>query len=434
VIRAIVLSVLVGIVASTPASADWPVYRHDLDNSGNAGVLRTWHKVHLQLRWTYVADSRITSTPTFARGIVYAGTWNGDVLALDQTTGTLRWKAHLGANPDEVYGGPRGVIASVAIAADAVVAASGNCTIAAYDARTGERRWRTKICDNSRSDDVYASPVVVRGLVLIGTDILADRPTSRGREIALDERSGAVRWTIEPAQYRGTGTGISATPAIDATTGIVFLGTGNPTPVQAPPPGDDPGSESILALDVMTGKKRWSFGPVHPHDLNDDDFFASPNRVDVGSRSRAQWIIGEGNKDGTYYAVDAASGKLLWRRALAPDTPSAMVVGTAAVGAGTIYVPLYHGESGSLTALRASDGVVLWQRTTGGEYEAPVVWGSAVFTTEATGWLDAFGGGDGKPLGRWRLCGRATGRGPAASDGGLYVAAGDCLAYFVATE
>lgn len=173
---------------------------------------------------------------------------------------------------------------------------------------------------------------------------------------------------------------------------------------------------------------------MHPHDVNDDDFFASPNRFEVGSHSRAQWVIGEGNKDGAYYAVDATTGKLRWRRALAPDSPSAMIVGSPAVAAGAIYVPLYNGASGSLTALRVADGGVLWQRLTGGEYEAPVVWGSIVFTTEAAGWLDAFGAGNGRRLGRWRLFGRATGRGPAFSDGGLYVASGDRLTYFVVTE
>ena len=244
VTRAIAIGTVAAIVLSAQAHADWPIYRHDLNNSGNAGAEHTWHSVHLRVKWTCFADSRITSTPTIAGSLLYAGTWNGDVLALDPSTGKLRWKAHLGANPDEVYGGPRGIIASMAIAADMVVAASGNCTIAAYDARTGLRRWSTKICDIGRNDEVYASPVIARGIVLIGTDILADRPTSRGREIALDERSGTIRRMIEPAKYRGTGTGISATPAIDVATGSVFLGTGNPTPVQAPLPGMIPAARA----------------------------------------------------------------------------------------------------------------------------------------------------------------------------------------------
>jgi polyvinyl alcohol dehydrogenase (cytochrome) len=383
--------------------------------------------------WSYKADSRMTSTPAIAGGLVYAGTWNGDVLALDARSGKLIWKAHLGANSDEVYGGFRGVIGTIAVQNGVAYAASGNCTLAAYRATSGERLWLTKICDNTRNDDVYASPVVVDGFVLIGTDVLVDRPTSRGREIALDARTGKIRWAIELARYQGTGTGISATPAVEPASRIVYLGTGNPTPTRNPPPGPDPGSESIVALNLANGSLRWSYGPVHPHDTNDNDFFASPNRFAVTVAGRRRWVIGEGNKDGTYYTVDAQSGNFLWRRTLGTES-SATLIGTSAVASGTIYVPLYDGNSGSLTALRTSDGTVLWQASTGGEYEAPVVWGPAVFTTESTGWLDEFAAGTGKLLSRRQLCGRAMGRGPSVSGNGIYVAAGNCLSYFAETE
>jgi len=420
------------LVFATTVDAQWPVYRHDLHNSGYVKNSRDQGSVHLVQRWTFHADSFITSTPTEAYGLIYAGTWNGDVFALNAASGELRWKAHLRANPDEVYGGPRGVIGSIAIDNGAVFAASGGCTMASFDARTGAQRWRRKICDLARNDDVYASPVVAGGFVLIGINMLNDRPTDRGRELALDANTGATRWVIEPALYRGTGTGISATPVIDPQSHRVYLGTGNPTPTTSPPTGDDPGSESILALDLTTGRTLWSFGPVHPHDVNDDDFFASPNLFNAGSAAHPKWAIGEGNKDGAYYAISAESGKPLWRRALAPRAPSAMILGTAAVGAGAIYVPLYNGSAGSLSALRTTDGALLWQQPTGAEYEAPVLWGSIVFTTETTGRLDAFRAGTGKPLGRWRLCGRAMGRGPSVANGGLYVASGKCLTYFVA--
>jgi outer membrane protein assembly factor BamB len=424
------------LIFAAVAGPSWPVYRHDLDNSGyvtSTGASASGqHSVRLERRWTYVADSFITSTPVEADGLVFIGTWNGDVVALESTTGKVRWKAYLGANPDEVYGGPRGVVGSVAIDGGAVFAASGGCSVAAFDARSGARRWQRKVCDIGHNDDIYASSVVAGGLVLIGVDILADRPTSRGREIALDGNTGATRWSIDPAAYRGTGAGVSASPAVDTGLQRLYVGTGNPTPMLSPPAGDDPGSESIIAYDLKSGKKRWSFGPVHPHDTNDDDFLASPNRFAVGSRLHPRWVIGEGNKDGAYYGVSASFGKLVWRRFIDPSDQTAMILGTAAVGRQAVYIPLYRGSSGSLTALRATDGAILWQQSTGPESEAPVLWGSVVFTTEATGWLDAFAAGNGKPLGRWQLCGRAAGRGPSVAEDGLYVASAKCLIHFAA--
>ena len=261
--------------------------------------------------------------------------------------------------------------------------------------------------------------------------MLEDRPTDRGREIALDEHSGKVVWEIAPARYAGTGTGITATPAFNPIRHRAFIGTGNPTPTLNPPAGDDPGSESMLCIDTASGRTVWTYGPVHPHDTNDDDFLASPNRFTIGSGAQARWVIGEGNKDGAYYALDAETGKLLWRRAIDPSVPTAMIIGTPAVGNGAIFVSLDAGSSGELTALRTSDGAIMWQRTTGMEYESPVLWGSVVFSTESAGWLDAFSAGDGTPLGRWQLSGRAMGRGTSVADDSIYVAAGKSLTRFI---
>jgi len=403
-------------------NTDWLSYRHDHNNSGAASGGPTFSG-KLTLVWRYRADSRITSAPVVHGDLVYAGTWNGDAIALDRTTGRLRWRAHLGANPDEAYGGPRGVIASLALDGDVVYAASGNCTVAALSATTGSSVWHTRICDIKRSDDVYASPVSAGNGVLICVKIMEDRPTDQGRDIALYAASGKVRWRYWPAKYQGTGSGVSATAALDDHSRVAFVGTGNPTPVTNPPPGDDPGSDSIIALDVATGKPLWTFGPSHPHDTQDEDFFASPNRFQSGGG----WRIGEGSKDGSYYVLEAATGKKLWTTPVGSQA-SSMIIGTAAIGEDTIFVPVFTTPtSGSLSAVRARDGRIMWSRDTGGEYEAPLLLGRTVFTAESEGWLDAFRAGTGASAGRWKLCGSARGRGPSAAGDRLFVAAGDCL-------
>ncbi len=403
-------------------NGDWTSYRRDSNNSGAVPTTASFHG-SLTLGWRYKADSRITSSPVRSGDVVYAGTWSGDVLAFASGTGRVLWKAHLGANSDEAYGGPRGVIGSVAVGNNVVFAASGNCTLAALKPDTGHFLWRTSICDNKRNDDVYASPVIAGSLVLIGVDIMEDRPTDFGRELALDAATGKVRWIFKPARYKGTGSGVSTTAALDDSARIAYVGSGNPTPVSNPPPGDDPGSDSIFALEVASGKTLWVFGPSHPHDTQDDDFFASPNRF----HTRDGWRIGEGSKDGSYYTLDAGSGAKLWKTAVGSSSPS-MIVGTPAVGHDTIFVSTFTSpESGSISALRARDGSILWSRQTGGEYEAPLLWGDTVFTTESTGWLDAFRSGTGTSVGRWKLCGKASGRGPTATQDTLYVASGNCL-------
>ena len=396
----------------------WPNYRHDLNNSGAVAGPAHVTGVLLSPAWTYMASTRITSTPTVAGGTVYVGTWLGGVLAIDETSGRVLWRKELGANSDWVYGGPRGVVGSVAIDDGVAYAASGSCFVAAFDARSGRKLWKTLICDTRKNDDIYASPVVTNGLVLIGVDMLVDRPTDRGREVALDARTGRLRWTLYPQRYAGTGAGISASPAVDKSAGIAFLGTGNPTPENNPPAGPDPGSDSIVAFNVSNGRTVWSFGPVNPHDTHDFDFFASPNRFATIVNGRSRWLIGESSKNGSYYAVDAQTGHQVWQHFVMQE-----LIGTAAVANDTIYVTAYADTDnlGAIAALRASDGLEMWRRQAAGMYESPAVWGSVVFVSEATGWLDALSAGTGAVLGRWHLGGYLHGRGPSVADGRLFV-------------
>jgi outer membrane protein assembly factor BamB len=409
---------------------DWPVYRHDLDNSGAVPGPARVAKLMLRPQWTYRSRTWITSTPVIAQGLVYVGTWGGDVLALDVRDGRLRWSVSLGANPDELYGQTRGVVSSIAVDGDVAYAVSGACVAAAMQATTGRLLWRKQICSIARNDDTYASPVVARGLVLFGIDIMGDRPTDRGWLVALDAATGNERWRLYPERYSGTGTGISATPAIDAANDLGFVGTGNPTPRGAPPPGPDRYSESIIAFDLRSGSIRWAFGPVHEHDLLDRDLFASPNRFQTGSGAAKRWVIGEAGKDDTYYAVDERTGHELWRTDLG-GSPTAQVIGTSAYADGRLFVPIYDDARGWIVALSATNGAILWRRTLrAGGYEAPVVWGNVVFVTNIRGELFGFDARNGRLLLERHVGTRCAGRGPSAVGSALYVASLDTLTQY----
>ncbi|HEX8806604.1 MAG TPA: PQQ-binding-like beta-propeller repeat protein, partial [Candidatus Aquilonibacter sp.] len=223
--------------------------------------------------------------------------------------------------------------------------------------------------------------------------------------------------------YHGTGTGISATAVTDASRDVGYVGTGNPTPISSPPPGPDAYSESILAFNLRTGAIVWAFGPVHPHDLHDNDLFASPMRIKAGTRE----MIGEGGKDGVYYAVDARGGKLIWRTVVDPGDPYAELIGNAAYGGGRIFVPVFAGAHGALVALRARDGAIAWSTKLGGVYEAPALWQNVVFDVDVNGTLAAFDAASGRRLLTIHLRGHTYGRGPRVDGSTLYVAAGSTL-------
>jgi outer membrane protein assembly factor BamB len=420
----------IGIVflAALLLTGAWPSYRGNDRNSGAISTRMRLSGVRLIPQWSYRARSEITSSAASAYGLVYVGTWNGRVVAVHEQTGKVAWSASLGANPVEIYGGPRGVIGSVAIARGKVFAVSGSCVAAAFVAQTGRQLWRHSICSLARNDDTFASPVVACGAVLFGIDILADRPTDQGRLIALDAQTGRTRWTFDVVHYRGTGSGISATPAVDSKHDLVFVGTGNPTPIGSPPPGPDPFSESIVALDSCTGKLRWSFGPVHPHDKLDRDLFASPNLFSIMVHGRTREVVGEGGKDGSYYVVDALTGAPIWHRRVAPQLPYGMVMGTAALAQGLAIVPVWQGdEKGRLVALDARDGSPRWSDPMAGLYGAPLVFGSVLFVLQANGTLTAVRLSNGRTLLNRPIAKPAHSRGPSADGDRIFVTAGDGL-------
>jgi outer membrane protein assembly factor BamB len=361
--------------------------------------------------------------PTVAGGIVYEGTTLGDVLALDEGNGRVLWRASLGANPDETYGSPRGVISSIAVRERVAYAVSGSCEAAAFDAALGKLIWKRRICSTARNDDTYASPVVADGRVLFGIDIMADRPTDSGREIALDASTGEPAWSFSPLRYRGTGGGISATPAVDESRNLAIVGTGNPTPMSAPPPGPDPYTDSVVAVDTRSGHWLWVTGPLIPHDANDFDIFASPRLFELRQSGRDLAAVGIVLKDAHYVMLGEGNGAILWQRQLVPAMHWMQAIGTPASTGTTILVPLFHSPvSGELVALRATDGAVLWRVSTGGIYEAPVVWHGLVLVAQTQGRLAAFDLRNGARAGSLTLPSEFYGHGLALDGDRLLIA------------
>jgi outer membrane protein assembly factor BamB len=107
------------------------------------------------------------------------------------------------------------------------------------------------------------------------------------------------------------------TAAIDSATGTTYWSTGNPVPAPGTwrhpnaesRPGANLYSNTLLALDGRTGRLRW-YNQVLPHDLFHHDF-QNPPVLAVGGDKKL--VIGTG-KMGIVYAIDRASGKLVWKR------------------------------------------------------------------------------------------------------------------------
>lgn len=104
--------------------------------------------------WKFKTGGSVNSSPTVVDGIVYVGSNDGNVYALDATTGAKKWSYTIGS--------PVG--SSPGVSGGIVYVGADNWTIYALDAKTGAKLWNHKT-----GDSVYPSPTVSVGTVYIGS-------------------------------------------------------------------------------------------------------------------------------------------------------------------------------------------------------------------------------------------------------------------------
>lgn len=416
----------------------------------------------------------VTGTPVIADGCLFVGTNGGYVVAADADTGEPLWSTAV----------PRGgqVNASVTVIDGVVYAAVSNvgrgqacdgdaCAgpyVVALDEATGALLWVTEPIDSQPGADVYASPVIIDGVVLMGVSGGAaelgdetDRYAFQGSMLFLDAATGDVlrkTWTIHPpASEPGghdddfAGGTIWSTPAVDAERGRAYVGVGNPFK----PWAEHPHTNAVVAYDIDRQSPTWgeivgsykgdvdeylpglSETPCYDIEGNpppwypqgtgsctdiDLDFGASPNLfADPGDPERL--LVGAGQKSGVYHVFDADTFEPVWSTIVGPPTPVGGIVGSTAYDGTAVYGPVT--VPGHLWSL-GLDGTPRWISVIGDgvHWGNPVaVANGVVYTMDFTGSLDAFEARTGLPLLRRPLqLGSEMGTNPALSWAGVSIA------------
>jgi polyvinyl alcohol dehydrogenase (cytochrome) len=395
--------------AAQGQAGDWPSSGHDNHNTRNAAqehALGPSRVAELMPLWTVTTDGNVTATPAVIDGVVYAPDFGGSLWALDATAGKVIWKMAISS-----YTGVPGDVSRTTPARwrGALIMGEGAQTVStlegafvfALDAKSGRPLWRSKVEPNPTAI-ITSAPIVDDGVVYVGTSSKAetlDRPvTFRGSVLALSADTGKILWQTYLAPQGYTGAAIwGSTPVVDHDTGLVYVATGNnysapPGVCRAPgradckPSATDDYVDSVVALDVKTGRIVWGAHTL-PGDIStnynhadgpDYDFGQGPSLFTAEIGGRPTPLLGVGQKSGTYWALDPATGKVVWKTEVGPGSrEGGMMWGSAADGR-RVYVSIGNrnhvavplgapsgtqktAAGGFWAALDAGTGKILWQ-------------------------------------------------------------------------
>ncbi len=408
-------------------------------DSSNAAELEVAWSLPLTAQSSFGAHS---SSPVIVDGVIYSQDLESNVEAIDLESGEVLWTKKY----EEADEGPNGVV----VAGGLVFGATPNGAFA-LDQETGKEVWSTPLVVNTGREAIDMAPGYNDGLVYVSTVPLTASASYPGGGVgtlwALDAKSGAKKWHFDtvPKSLWGdkkvnSGGGLWQPPSFDEK-GSMYFGTGNPAPYPGTPqqpwgssrPGSNLYTDSMVKLDAKTGKMQWHYQQT-PHDLYDWDFQDPPILLEAGGRELA---IGAG-KSGIVVAIDAATGKPVWKQPVGthsghdtdnllalkgesskikggevfPGTLGGVIAPMASDGT-RIFVPVVNhpltvtggaelGEAGELTgelvALDAATGKVEWNKEfASAAFGAPTVVNDLVFATSFDGSvyaLDAKTGGE----------------------------------------
>jgi outer membrane protein assembly factor BamB len=290
---------------SSPAVVNGVVYFGSDDGNVYALDASTGAKL-----WSYATGNVVVSSPAVANGVVYVGSANGNVYALNAGTGAKLWSFTTGSS----------VNSSPAVANGVVYVGSFDQNVYALNASTGAKLW-----SYATGADVFSSPAVSNGMVYVGPN--------DGNVYALNASTGAKVWSFT------TGAGVDSSPAV--VNGVVYIGSLD---------------GKVYALDATNGSLLWSYKTTF-------NVESSP--------AVANGVVYVGSDGYRLYALNASTGSLLWAYDAGGE-----ILSSPAVANGVVYVT---SANGSLFALDADTGAKLWYYPAGLCSSSPTIVDGVVY-------------------------------------------------------
>ena len=285
--------------------------------------------------------------PLIDNGYMYTTDGWGTVYkidARDPNKGEFVWISNSGVRHEGNVSRTRGI----ALWEDKVIANLPDGRVIALNRDSGEIVWDKKVATVNEfggRDRFLTAPLAVEGKVIIASS--GGDGGTRGWLAALDVNNGNElwRWYVIPKPgepgsetwkdqnnaWKTGGGGIWQTGSYDPATRLTIWGTGNPIPPYDPQarPGDNLYTDSVVALDIDTGKLVWYF-QYTPNDGWDYDEVGVHMLYDANVNGETRKVVGHFGRNGFFYSLDRGNGSFIkgtqyvndlnWTKGLDPKT------------------------------------------------------------------------------------------------------------------
>jgi quinoprotein glucose dehydrogenase len=342
-------------------NGEWRTYGGDLGNTHYSPLdqINAGNFDKLEIAWRFSTRSlgprpefNLETTPLMANGILYAtaGT-RRSVVALDAATGELLWThgeregARGTAAPRQLSG--RGLAYWTDGREERILYVTPGYRMVALNAKTGAPATtfgQNGVVDLKLEDDqqidlvtgevgLHSTPVVAGNTVIVGAahrsgGVPRSKTNVKGYVRGFDVRTGKRLWIFhtipkpgefgyntwenDSADYTGNA-GVWGQISVDEELGIAYL------PVELPTgdyfgghrPGNGLFGESIVAVDLKTGQRKWHYQLVH-HGIWDMDIPCAPILVDITVNGRAVKAVAQPTKQAFLYVLDRVTGQPIW--------------------------------------------------------------------------------------------------------------------------
>ena len=455
-------------------ATDWLMSNHDYSGQRFVDLKQITRQNAASLRpvWMYQAGDTNTfhTNPLVYRGVMYLTTATSTI-ALDATNGKVLWRHNWKLKGKPGWAVQRGV----AIKDGFVVRGTHDGYLVALDAATGALLWDKALIDMTRNEGGFTMPpLIYDDLIIIGPAgselgvkgwlgafrLQDGQQVWRFNTVPDDGEPGAETWEKADARVKGGGS-VWSPISLDTEQGLLYFAVANPAPdfYSLARPGANLYTNSMVVLDVRTGKLKWHYQVV-PHDTHDWDLTQASPLFTATVNGKPRKLVATVGKSGVLHVVDRETrekvyatpvssqlnvevplttegvrvcpgiqGGVLWNGpAFNPRTNMLYVNSVEWCGHFGVAQELRHIEGqfymggfarldpieqakGWVTALDASTGKIQWRYKSERQMVAAVATTSSelVFTGEVTGDFIVLDGRDGRVLYRFNTGGPING-------------------------